>query len=58
MDEVFQQLQDKTFGAVSDYIKQEASNYTIFFAAFILLLVVLVIVVFGVMLRKMRDYLW
>ncbi|CDW71672.1 UNKNOWN [Stylonychia lemnae] len=58
MDEIFNQLKLRSYSSGTQYLDQQTAQYVIFFTAFIATIFVLIIVIFGVVLSKMRNYLW
>eukprot|EP00347_Sterkiella_histriomuscorum_P019049 403343159 len=58
MDTLFNQLKNKSFDSVNQYLQTQTNAYIIFFTAFIVAIFILLILVFGVALGKMRNYLW
>ena len=58
MDELFTQLKDKATTSTNAYLKNQTNYFVILFSGFLLAIIVLIILFFGVMLAKLRDYLW
>ena len=58
MDTLFTELKDRATLATNEYLQKVTNYFVIFFSAFIVVIVVLIIVFFGVMIKKLRDYLW